>query len=63
MILDPKKKTTTLAGPRYVPEWFKQLDYSSEQHRGMAEAIRRSERQPKLRSMNSRAEFNRLVRK
>lgn len=57
MILDPKKKATTLAGPRYVPEKFKELDLSDEKHLAMRAVMERL-RQPKLISMNSRAKVN-----
>lgn len=54
MILDPKKKATTLATPRYVPAQSEPLKMSL----AMQEAARRSERQPKLISMNSQAKVN-----
>ena len=56
MIVEGKKKATTLAGPRYVPEKFKPLTMGL----AMQEAARRSERQPKIISMSSRAEVNKL---
>lgn len=53
MILDPKKKAINLASPKQVFP-HKPLTMSL----AMQEAARRSERQPKTISMNSRAEFN-----
>lgn len=56
MIVEGKKKAATLAGPRYVPEKFKPLTMDM----AMQEAARRSERQPKLISMASRAAVSNL---
>lgn len=59
MIIDPKKKASTLATAKHSAP-FKPLDLSSDKHRAMAEAIRRSERQPKLISMTSNAAINKM---
>lgn len=49
------KPVPAMAGPKYVPEKFKRY----EPDLAMQEAIRRSERQPRLISMNARPEVKR----
>lgn len=55
MILDPKKKATTLATPRYVPEKSEALKTTLQM-----QAVIERLRQPKILSMNSRAVVNNL---
>lgn len=55
MILDPKKKATALATPRYVPEKSEALKTTPQM-----QAVIDRLRQPKILSMSSRAAVNKL---